>query len=56
MRREERDIFLEKRNKTVKAVGVWICENCHEEFLDDASREKLYQPARVARKRRVLAA
>lgn len=56
LRREERDIFLEKRNKTVKAVGVWICENCHEEFLDDASREKLYQPARVARKRRVLAA
>jgi len=56
LRREERDIFLEKRKKTIKAVGVWLCENCHEEFLDEASREKLYQATRVARKRRVLAA
>ncbi len=53
LRREERDIFLEKKKRAIKAVGVWICENCHEEFLDDASREKLYQPAR---KRRALTA
>lgn len=53
LRREERDIFLEKKKKTIKAVGVWICENCHEEFLDDASREKLYQ---TAKKKRALAA
>jgi len=56
LRREERDIFLEKKKKTIKAVGVWICENCHEEFLDDVSREKLYQVSGTARKRRALAA
>lgn len=56
LRREERDIFLEKKKKTIKAVGVWICENCGEEFLDDASQEKFYGASRSAKKRKALAA
>ncbi len=56
LRREERDILLESQNKTIKAVSIWICQNCGEEFLDDSSREKLYGNSRTAKRRRSLAA
>jgi len=54
--REERNIVLESKKKTIKDVSIWICENCGEEFLDDASREKFYGASRTAKRRRVLAA
>jgi len=40
LRRQKRDLFIESQKKTLKAVSIWICENCGEEFLDDASREE----------------
>jgi len=52
----KRDIFLASQKKTIKAVSIWICENCGEEFLDDSSWEKLYQASGTAQKRRALAA
>jgi YgiT-type zinc finger domain-containing protein len=56
LRRQKRDIFLESQKKMIKAVSIWVCESCGEEFLDDSSREKLYKESRVARRRRPLAA
>jgi len=56
LRREKRDLMLESKKKTIKDVSIWICENCGEEFLDDASRDKLYDSQRVAQRKRLLAA
>jgi YgiT-type zinc finger domain-containing protein len=56
LKRQKRDIFLASQNKKIKAVSIWICQNCGEEFLDDSSRERLYSASRVARRRRAVAA
>ncbi len=56
LRKEKREIFLSSQNKTVRGVGVWVCANCGEEFLDEASREKLYEAARVRQRREALTA
>ncbi len=56
LRREKRDIILKSKNKKINDVSIWICENCGEEFLDDASREKLYEGSRAAKRKRALAA
>ncbi len=56
LRRQKRDLYLEFQRKTIKAISIWTCENCGEEFLDDASQEKLYAPSRKVRRRRPLAA
>lgn len=56
LRRQKRDLYLESQRKTIKAISIWICENCGEEFLDDGSREKLYAHSRKAKERRRLAA
>jgi len=56
LKTQKRDIFIAPKKKTAKAVSIWICENCGEEFLDDSSWEKLYQASGSARKRRALAA
>ena len=54
LRRQESDIFTESQKKKLTAVSIWICENCGEEFLDDASREKVYGRSPLARSRKSL--
>lgn len=56
LRQEKRDVFLAAQNKKIKAVSIWICENCGEEFLDDSSREQLYKASNAIRRQRPLAA
>ena len=56
LRRESRDVRLEALHKTAKSISIWMCENCGEEFLDDASRPKLYKAARAEARRKKLAA
>jgi YgiT-type zinc finger domain-containing protein len=56
LRREKRDVILKSRNKKINDASIWICENCGEEFLDDASREKFYEGPRAAQRRKALAA
>ncbi len=55
LRRQKKDIFIKSQNKILKAVSIWICENCGEEFLDDASRERVYKGTRKAKSRKSLA-
>ncbi len=54
LQKEKRDIFLESQKKMVKDVSIWICENCGEEFLDDASIDKLYNKRRVSQRNKSL--
>ncbi len=56
LRKQRRDVFLHSQRKTIKAIEVWICANCGEEFLDDGSRTKLYQASRTAHRQRSMAA
>jgi YgiT-type zinc finger domain-containing protein len=56
LRPEKRDIFIESQKKMVKAVSIWICENCGEEFLDDSSWEQLYKAVPMIKRRRAMAA
>ncbi len=56
LRHEKRDVVLESRKKTVKNIAIWVCENCGEEFLDDASSPKLYNAARSRKTKRTVPA
>jgi YgiT-type zinc finger domain-containing protein len=56
LKAQKRNIFIASKKKTAKAVAIWICEKCGEEFLDDSSWEKLYQVAGTARRQKALAA
>ncbi len=56
LHKQRREVFLPSQRKTIKAIEVWICANCGEEFLDDGSRAKLYQEPSRARKHKSLAA
>ena len=56
LKRIEWDLFLASQNKTIKAVSIWRCENCGEEFLDDSSQQKLYgEPVRLKQRQIVTA-
>jgi YgiT-type zinc finger domain-containing protein len=56
LRQQKRDIFIASQKKWVKAVRIWICENCSEEFLDDSSWEQLYKAVPIIKRRRTMAA
>lgn len=52
--RKKSTVHLESQKKSIKDVWVWVCENCGEEFLDDTSREKLYQNSKKLSGQRTL--
>ena len=55
LNKSKRDIYLSSQKKTIKGISVWTCENCGEEFLDDASASKLYRNSRAAKREKSIA-
>lgn len=41
--------------RTVKAIRIWACENCSEEFFDDSSVRRLYANVRSVKRAKSMA-